>query len=189
MTKRELLETEQRVFDIYSGILVNHLEFRPGPREVPVYDFDCPEYETLREKYGLVKLAGKGTAFQRAKRLPHHFAPRLTHSSFYDNHLPCDALSLLELRERFARRQFAAFVTTTDRKSDLQKLRDRHMWYNTYYCKNLFWLGLERWSTGAACCPAGGCPRRRWASRRSCSGPLWHGSRPSRRSPAMTSPS
>lgn len=96
MTKREQLETERRVFDIYSGILVNNLRFRPGPAVPPVYDFDCPEYGTLREKYSLDKLAGKGSAFQRAKRMLHHFAPRLTHLSYYDNHVPCDALSLLE---------------------------------------------------------------------------------------------
>ena len=96
MTRKEQLETERRVFDIYSGILVNNLEFRPGPAVSPEYDLNCPEYGTLRERYGLDKLAGKGGAFQRAKRLLHHFAPRLTHSSYFDNHVPCDALSLLE---------------------------------------------------------------------------------------------
>ena len=228
MTKKERLDTERRVFDIYSGILVNHLEFRPGPSASPVYDLDCPEYGTLREKYALDKLAGKGGAFQRAKRLLHHFAPRLTHLSNYDNHVPCDALSLLEysyerpdqginclnkakilaecclavgiharrmgimpyspydndnhvvieiydpglgkwimldpstdgyfvdeagaplsvleIRERFARRQFAAFVTSTERKNDLRKLWDRHMGLNTYFCKNLFWLRIERYN-------------------------------------------
>lgn len=224
MTKRELA-TERRVFDIYSGILVNNLEFRPGPSAAPAYALNCPEYETLREKYGLVKLAGTGGAFQRARRLLHHFAPRLTHSSYYDNHVPCDALSLLEysyerpdqginclnkakilaecclavgicarrmgimpyspydndnhvvteiydpdfgkwimldpstdgwfmdesggplsileIRERFAHRQFTTFVTSTDRKNDLRRLWDKHMDLNTYICKNLFWLRVE----------------------------------------------
>ncbi len=227
MTKKEL-ETERRVFDIYSGILFNHLEFAYGPAVYPAYALDCPEYETLREKYGLVKLAGKGSAFQRAKRLLHHFSPRLTHSSYYDNHVPCDALSLLEysyerpdqginclnkskilaecclavgvyarrvgimpyspydndnhvvteiydgalgkwimldpttdgwfvdeagnplsileIRERFARREFAAFVSSTDRKDNLPRLWDKHMWTNTYICKNLFWLKAERYN-------------------------------------------
>lgn len=228
MTKKEQLETEQRVFDIYSGILVNNLEFRPGPAVTPVYDLDCPEYRTLREKYGLDKLAGKGSAFQRARRLLHHFAPRLTHLSYYDNHVPCDALSLLEysyerpdqginclnkskilaecclalgiyarrvaiipyspydndnhvvteiydpalskwimidpttdgwfvdengdplsvleIRERFAHRKFTTFVTSTDRKGDLQRLCDKNMWVNTYISKNLFWLRIERYN-------------------------------------------
>ena len=96
MTKKEQLETERRVFDIYSGILVNNLKFRSGPATFPEYAFSCPEYRTLREKYGLDGLAGKGSAFQRARRLLHHFAPRLDHSPYYDNHVPCDALSLLE---------------------------------------------------------------------------------------------
>lgn len=228
MTKQERLNTERRVFDIYSGILVNHLEFRPGPGASPVYDFDCPEFGTLREKYALGKLAGRGGTFQRARRLLHHFAPRLTHFSNYDNHVPCDALSLLEysyerpdqginclnkakilaecclavgicarrvgimpyspydndnhvvteiydpglgkwimldpstdgyfvdeagaplpvleIRERFAHRQFAAFVTSTERKNGLRKLWDRHMELNTYFCKNLFWLRVERYN-------------------------------------------
>jgi len=226
MTKAEQLQTERRAFDIYSGILFNHLEFAPGSSVYPAYALDCPEYETLREKYGLAKLAGKGSAFQRAKRLLHHFAPRLTHSSYYDNHVPCDALSLLEysyerpdqginclnkskilvecclavgiyarrvmimpyspydndshvvaeiydgalgkwimldpttdgwfvdeagtplsiveIRECLARREFATFVTTTDRKGDLPRLWDKNMDLNTYICKNLFLLCVER---------------------------------------------
>lgn len=226
MTKKEELETERRLFDVYSGILVNSLDFRPGPATLPEYDLNCPEYETLRKKYGLDKLAGKGGAFQRGRRLLHHLAPRLTHSSYYDNHIPCDALSLLaysyeqpehginclnkskilaecclavgicarrvgimpyspydndnhvvteiydpalakwimldpttdgwfvdgdgvplsllELRERFARRQFTTFVSSADRKGDLPRLWDKNMELNTYICKNLFWLKVER---------------------------------------------
>lgn len=228
MTKAERLETERRLFDIYSGILVNSLEFRPGPAILPEYDLGCPEYETLRGKYSLDKLAGKGSAFQRARRLLHHLAPRLTHSSYYDNHVPCDALSLLEysyeqpdhginclnkskilaecclavgiyarrvaimpyspydndnhvvteiydpelgkwimldpttdgwfvdengsplsvleIRERFAHRNFATFVGSTDRRGDLRRLWDKNMGLNTYICKNLFWLCMERFN-------------------------------------------
>lgn len=228
MTKKGQLETERRVFDVYSGILVNNLEFRPGPAVLPEYDLSCPEYGTLREKYGLDKLAGKGSAFQRAKRLLHHLAPRLTHSAYFDNHVPCDALSLLEysyerpaqginclnkskilaecclavgiyarrvtimpyspydndnhvvaeiydpkpakwimldpttdgwfvdetggplsvleIRERFARRKFTTFVASTDRKGDLRRLWDKNMRLNTYICKNLFWLRAERYN-------------------------------------------
>lgn len=228
MSNQTKLQTERRVFDIYSGILVNHLEFRPGPAAAPVYDLNCPEYGALREQYGLDKLAGKGSAFRRAGRLLHHFAPRLTHQSYYDNHVPCDALSLLEysyerpgqginclnkakilaecclavgiparrlgimpyspydndnhvvteiydsglgkwimldpstdgyfvdesavplsaleLRERFARRKFATFAASTDRKNDLRRLWDKNMELNTYFCKNLFWFSLDRYN-------------------------------------------
>lgn len=228
MTKAERLETQRRLFDIYSGILVNNLEFRPGPAELPEYDLNCSEYGTLREKYGLDKLAGKGSAFQRAKRLLHHLAPRLTHSSYFDNHVPCDALSLLEysyerpdqginclnkskilaecclavgicarrvgmmpcspydndnhvvteiydpelgkwimldpttdgwlvdengvplslleIRERFGRRKFTTFVSSTDRKGDWKRLWDKNMGLNTYYCKNLFWFSVDRYN-------------------------------------------
>lgn len=224
MTEKEL-QTERRVFNIYSGILFNYPDFQPGLDADITYDFDCPEYQTLREKYGLDKLAGKGGAFERARRLLHHFAPRLTHSPYYDNHVRCDALSLLEysyerpdqginclnkakilaecclaegiyarrtgmmplspydndnhivteiydpamskwimldpttdgyivdgqgdplsvleVREKFARQEFATLVTCAERKNDLKKLRDKHAALNTYYCKNLFWLSVD----------------------------------------------
>lgn len=228
MTKAERLETQRRLFDIYSGILVNSLEFRPGAAVLPAYDLSCPEYGALRDKYGLDKLAGEGGAFQRGRRLLHHLAPRLTHSSYYDNHVPCDALSLLEysyeqpdqginclnkskilaecclavgiyarrvrimpyspydndnhvvteiydpdlakwimldpttdgwfvdgegvplslleIRERFAHREFATFAGSTDRKDNLLRLWDKNMEENTYLCKNLFWLSAERYN-------------------------------------------
>lgn len=42
------------------------------------------------------KIAGKGSDFIRAKRLLHYLAPRLTHCSWYDGHVACNALDLLE---------------------------------------------------------------------------------------------
>ena len=50
----------------------------------------------MRNKYDLVKIAGNGGDFVRAKRLLHNLAPRLAHSSWYDNHIECNALRLLE---------------------------------------------------------------------------------------------
>lgn len=85
-----------QLFSIYSGILCNNREFAGDVQGEIVYKFDCPEYETLVKKYGLKRIAGKGTSFERAKRLLHYLAPRLTHSSWYDNHVPCNALDLLE---------------------------------------------------------------------------------------------
>ena len=43
-----------------------------------------------------MEIAGEGGDFHRAKRLLHYLAPRLTHSSWYDNHIECNALRLLE---------------------------------------------------------------------------------------------
>lgn len=97
MTIKEINEYEHRLFNVYSGILFNYQEFAPSGKEVEItYDFNCPEYKTLIEKYSIDKIAGKGTAFQRAKRLMHWMAPKLTHKSNYDNHVPCNALDLLE---------------------------------------------------------------------------------------------
>ena len=226
MTEKEAFETEQRVFDIYSGILINNQEFAGSGETAEItYDFDCPEYKTLIEKYGIDKIAGEGTAFQRGVRLMHWMAPKLTHKSNYDSHSPVNALdlldyslgrperginclnkskilaecclavgiyarrvsilpyspydgdnhvvteifdedmgkwvmldpttdgffvdeeggilSVLELREKFARQDFATFAVCTEDLSDLRKLRDRHMEDNAYYCKNLFRLLVD----------------------------------------------
>ena len=89
-------EVSQQSLDIFSGILFNNQLFKDGNNEKITYNFNCPEFITLKEKYNLEKIAGKGTDFIRAKRLLHYLAPRLTHSSWYDNHVPCNALDLLE---------------------------------------------------------------------------------------------
>lgn len=97
MTDEENLRVQQNLFDIYSGILFNNQEFDGSGETAEItYDFDCPEYKTLIEKYGIDKIAGEGTAFERAVRLLHWMSPRLTHKSDYDNHIPVNALDLLE---------------------------------------------------------------------------------------------
>ena len=96
MSKQKIQEITQKMFDVYSGILFQNQEFELGSCEEIVYEFDCPEYVELREKYNLIKIAGKGSDFIRAKRLLHYLAPRLTHSSWYDNHIECNSLRLLE---------------------------------------------------------------------------------------------
>lgn len=96
MTKKEMQEITRQLLNVYSGILFNNSEFETGNGEEIIYEFHCPEFEELRNKYNLVKIAGKGSDFIRAKRLLHYLAPRLTHSSWYDNHITCNALRLLE---------------------------------------------------------------------------------------------
>lgn len=89
-TEREAL------YNVYRGILNNNRSFQPGKDVSMEYRFDCPEYETLREQYHLVRIAGKGTDLQRGIRLLKYFSPRLVHSSWYDNSIPCNALALLD---------------------------------------------------------------------------------------------
>lgn len=96
MTKKEVQEIAQQMLDVYSGILFQNQDFETGNEEDVIYEFDCPEFNELRTKYNLVKIAGNGSDFARAKRLLHYLAPRLTHSSWYDNHIECNALRLLE---------------------------------------------------------------------------------------------
>lgn len=96
MTKKATQEAAQHMLNVYSGMLFHNQEFENGNTEEIIYQFDCPAYEELRRKYDLVKIAGKGSDFIRAKRLLHYLAPRLTHASWYDNHIECNALRLLE---------------------------------------------------------------------------------------------
>lgn len=226
MTKKEKLEIAEEQLYIYSGILFHNRKFVEGKEEVISYDFSCPEFAQLREKYDLEKISGKGGDFVRAKRLLHYLAPRLTHSSWYDNHVPCNALdlleyslnnpeqginclnkskileecclalgiyarrvsimpyspydfdshvvteifdrklekwimldpttdayfvdenktplSLLEMRERFAKDEFVTFVGSTDSLKDLKKLREKYMDGNAYICKNLFYFVVDQ---------------------------------------------
>lgn len=86
----------RQMLDVYRGILFHNQVFEQGNGENIVYDFDCPEFAELREKYDLLSIAGKGSDFHRAKRLLHNLAPRLTHSTWYDNHIQYNSLRLLE---------------------------------------------------------------------------------------------
>ena len=96
MTVKEWNELNAQLQQIYSGILFHNRTFAEKFSDVTIrYDFSCPEYAQLREKYDLEKVAGKGSDFARAKRLLHYLAPRLHHCSWYDNHVPCNALDLL----------------------------------------------------------------------------------------------
>ena len=103
MTKKERLELEaekkellKQMEDIYSGILFNNQEFVSNYNADIVYSFDCVEFKELVEKYRLDEIAGTGSSFIKSKRLLHYLAPKLTHSSWYDNHIECNALKLLE---------------------------------------------------------------------------------------------
>lgn len=96
MTEQENLAYHQTLTAIYSGILFHNQSFEAGQDNDIRYCFDCPEYTELKEKYDLEKIAGSGSDFERVKRLLFHFAPRLTHSPMYDNHIEINALKLLE---------------------------------------------------------------------------------------------
>ena len=96
MSKKETTALARQMLNVYQGILFHNQEFDSGNREEIVYQFDCAPFEELREKYHLAQVAGKGSDFVRAKRLLHYLSPRLAHSPWYDNHIACNALQLLE---------------------------------------------------------------------------------------------
>lgn len=226
MTKKEKMEAAKEQLFIYSGILFHNQNFAKGNREQIRYDFSCPEFIELKEKYALEEIAGRGSDFQRAKRLLHYLAPRLAHSTWYDNHIPFNALalleysldnpeqginclnkskileecclalgiyarrvfimpyspydfdnhvvteifdremnkwimldpttdgyfvdgnktplSLLEMRERFAKAEFVTFALSTDTLRNLNRLREKYVEENAYICKNLFYFIVDQ---------------------------------------------
>ncbi len=228
-TKQILNETNKQYLDIYSGILFNNQKFEEGNDEEISYDFQCSEFITLREKYHLEEIAGKGSDFTKAKKIVHYFAKRLTHSSWYDNHIPCNSLdlleyslnnpnqginclnkskileecclalgiyarrvcimpyspydfdnhvvieifdkklkkwimldptmdglfidenktplSLLQMREKFAKAEFITFVHLTNKLDNLEKLKEKYVETNAYICKNLFFFYIDQNST------------------------------------------
>ncbi|MBR5290082.1 MAG: hypothetical protein IKU28_03715, partial [Erysipelotrichaceae bacterium] len=50
MVKKEMQAIAQQMLAVYRGILFNHQEFETGNNEELIYEFDCPEFEELRNK-------------------------------------------------------------------------------------------------------------------------------------------
>jgi len=97
MNKNEQRETSQIFFSFLAGVLFNNQNLSTEGEVIPlIYDFDCPEFATLKTKYELVSIAKTGSDFRRALRLMNFLAPRLAHAGNYDNHVECNALALME---------------------------------------------------------------------------------------------
>ena len=96
MTRKEWNAVSEQNIGIYSGILFHNQVFGTGDQRKIRYDFKNENLKTLALRYDLEAIAGRGSDFTRARRLMHYLAPRLTHCSWYDNHVPCNALDLLE---------------------------------------------------------------------------------------------
>lgn len=90
------LQSTDEIYIMEAGILRNNLEFHDGTDYELIYDFSHDNYKTLKNKYKLENTAKGGTEFEKALRLMDEYAPRLTHESYYDNHVPANALDLLE---------------------------------------------------------------------------------------------
>ncbi len=86
---------QEQIKNLYLGILNNYPDFSEEADAHLTYDFSAGEWEELNSRYQLERIAKGGTSFEKAGRLMHYFAPRLTHCSFYGNHVECNALQLL----------------------------------------------------------------------------------------------
>ena len=90
------MQSTEEIYVMEAGILRNNLEFHDGTDYKLQYNFSHENYETLKSKYKLENTAKEGSEFEKALRLMDEYAPRLTHESNYDNHIPINALDLLE---------------------------------------------------------------------------------------------
>lgn len=90
------LQSTEEIEIMEAGILCNNQQFHDGGDRAFIYDFSHENYGRLKSEYKLEDRAKEGTEFQRALRLMDEYAPRLTHKSDYDNHVPMNALDLLE---------------------------------------------------------------------------------------------
>lgn len=93
MNRREHSEI---LLDIYRGILFQLPPLAEGEDFPLTYRFDCPEFTELKARWPIERTAGRGSDFRRALRLCRWMAPRLTHKSDYDNHVPMNSLALLD---------------------------------------------------------------------------------------------
>lgn len=96
MKSESYLQSPDEIYVMEAGILRNNLKFHDGTDYELQYDFSHENYQTLKNKYHVEQTAKSGTQFERALRLMNEYAPRLTHKGDYDNHIPINALELLE---------------------------------------------------------------------------------------------
>ena len=96
MKSESYLQDANQVYIMEAGILHNNLKFRVGADYNLRYNFSHENYERLKSEYKIAATAKDGTEFERALRLMAEYAPRLIHKSDYDNHIPVNAVDLLE---------------------------------------------------------------------------------------------
>ncbi len=96
MKGESYLQSTDEIYIMEAGILRNNLKFHDGTDYELKYNFSHENYERLKTEYKIEDTAKDGTEFERALRLMAEYAPRLTHKSDYDNHIPTKALDLLE---------------------------------------------------------------------------------------------
>lgn len=96
MTNDELKESWEELLTIFKGIIFNNCDFATGVNEKIVYNFDCPQFSVLKEKYRLEKIAKQGSNFEKSINVLNYFAPKITHKGDFQNNIACNAIDLLE---------------------------------------------------------------------------------------------
>lgn len=89
------LQDVEEIYIMEAGIIKNNLDFHEGTDIELQYDFSHSNFEQLKKEYKIENIAKGESEFEKALSLMNEFAPRLTHQSNYDNHVPQSSLELL----------------------------------------------------------------------------------------------
>ena len=60
MANKEAKEIYKTLNNIYCGILANYPDFQHGDIKDVTYDFSCPQYQELMNRYRIDEIAGIG---------------------------------------------------------------------------------------------------------------------------------
>jgi hypothetical protein len=94
----QIYEREQN-YNILRGILKMHNTFRGTTENENIQmqiDFTNENFSVLRTKYGLDAIAGTGDDLSKSLHILFWLCGHISHFGSYDNHVPMNALDLLE---------------------------------------------------------------------------------------------
>ena len=89
------LEDANQYYNLATGALLVSSEFTQGEDLKIQYDFFDDQYQELLDRYDIVRIAGEGTEFEKAKRIMNHFSKKLSHESNFIVNIPYKASDLL----------------------------------------------------------------------------------------------
>ena len=90
---------QERSYNILRGILKMHNTFRGTTESADIklqFDFTDENFSILRSKYGLETIAGTGGDLSKSLNILSWLCEHTYHVGDYDNHIPMNALDLLE---------------------------------------------------------------------------------------------
>ncbi|MDR0639506.1 MAG: transglutaminase domain-containing protein [Spirochaetaceae bacterium] len=97
--EQAIRNVREQNFNVLRGILKMHSTFRGTTENAglkPRFDFDDENFSVLKAKYGLPAIAGTGGDLEKSLNILFWLCEHTCHVGDYDNHVPMNALDLLE---------------------------------------------------------------------------------------------